>query len=74
MLDLMLEFKIGVMPGEGAAGIGLFVISGSYSDQSGGCGWVKQYVGRHRVDHKRYRDGFVLRIVKLTVDPSSGLA
>ena len=57
LMDLMLEFKNGVMTGEGADGIGLFVISGNYSEQSGECAWVKQYVGRHAVDYKGYREG-----------------
>ena len=56
-MDLMLEFKNGAMTGEGADGIGLFVISGEYSEQNGECSWVKQYVGRHAVDYKGYREG-----------------
>jgi hypothetical protein len=57
MMDLVLEFKNGKMTGDGADGIGFFVISGSYSEQSGECSWVKQYVGRHAVDYKGYREG-----------------
>lgn len=57
MMDLMLEFKNGVMTGEGADWVGRFVISGHYSEQSGECGWVKQYVGQHAVNYKGYRDG-----------------
>src|SRR5215469_11408285 len=56
-MDLMLEFKNGMMTGEGADGIGLFVISGNYSGKNGECVWVKQYVGRHAVDYKGYREG-----------------
>jgi hypothetical protein len=55
LMDLILEFKGGKMTGEGADGIGLFVISGAYSE--GECTWVKQYVGRHAVDYKGYREG-----------------
>jgi hypothetical protein len=57
MMDLVLEFKKGKMTGDGADGIGLFVISGHYSTQSGECFWDKQYVGRHAVDYKGYREG-----------------
>lgn len=56
-MDLVLEFKNGVMTGDGADNVGFFVISGNYSAQSGECSWVKQYVGRHAVDYKGYREG-----------------
>jgi hypothetical protein len=56
-MDLILEFNGGKMTGEGADGIGLFVISGTYSEESGECAWVKQYVGRHAVDYQGYREG-----------------
>jgi len=56
-MDLILDFKNGVMTGEGADGIGLFVISGNYSVQSGECAWVKQYVARHAVEYKGFREG-----------------
>ena len=57
LLDLVLEFKSGKMTGEGADGIGLFVISGNYSEVSGECFWIKQYIGRHAVEYKGYREG-----------------
>jgi hypothetical protein len=57
LMDLILEFNNGVMTGEGADGIGLFVISGNYSAQSGECAWVKQYVGRHAVGYNGFREG-----------------
>jgi len=57
MMDLVLEFKNGRMTGDGADGIGMFVISGNYSEENGECAWVKQYVGRHAVDYKGYREG-----------------
>lgn len=57
LMDLVLEFNNGAMKGDGADGIGLFTISGNYSSQSGECSWVKQYVGRHAVDYKEYREG-----------------
>jgi hypothetical protein len=57
LMDLVLEFNSGKMTGEGADGIGLFVISGNYSKESGECSWIKQYVGRHAVEYKGYREG-----------------
>jgi len=57
MMDLVLEFKNGIITGEGADGIGLFVISGNYSASNGECAWIKQYVGRHAVDYKGFREG-----------------
>lgn len=57
MMDLVLEFKRGKMTGDGADGIGMFVISGHYSADSGECSWVKQYVGRHSVEYQGYREG-----------------
>lgn len=57
LMDLILEFKNGIMTGEGADGIGFFVISGNYSTSSGECTWTKQYVGRHAVTYKGFREG-----------------
>jgi hypothetical protein len=57
MMDLVLEFKNGRITGEGADGIGMFIISGNYSEEGGECSWVKQYVGQHAVDYKGYREG-----------------
>jgi hypothetical protein len=56
-MDLVLEFKNERMTGEGTDGIGVFVISGNYSQASGECGWLKEYVGRHAVEYKGYREG-----------------
>jgi hypothetical protein len=56
LMDLVLQFKDGAISGEGADGIGLFVISGSYSTNSGECSWLKQYIGRHSVDYRGFRE------------------
>jgi|ERR1700733_6776562 len=56
LMDLVLEFKGGVISGEGADGIGLFVIAGSYSTGNGECSWTKQYVGRHSVGYRGFRE------------------
>lgn len=55
LMDLVLEFNYGTITGEGADGIGLFVISGQYST-GGECSWLKQYVGRHSVDYLGFRE------------------
>lgn len=55
-MDLVLDFKDGIISGEGADGIGLFVISGLYSTSSGECSWIKQYVGRHDVSYRGFRE------------------
>jgi hypothetical protein len=57
LMDLVLEFKNGKMTGEGADGIGTFVISGDFSEESGECAWIKQYVGRHAVAYTGFREG-----------------
>jgi hypothetical protein len=57
MMDLVLEFKNSLITGDGADGVGFFVISGNYSTENGECSWVKQYVGRHAVYYKGFRDG-----------------
>ena len=56
LMDLVLEFKNGVITGEGADGIGIFVISGDYSTSTGECSWTKQYVGRHSVEYLGFRE------------------
>jgi hypothetical protein len=57
MMDLILEFRGGVMSGEGSDGIGPFVIDGTYSESSLECSWVKTYVGKHSVFYTGYREG-----------------
>jgi hypothetical protein len=56
LMDLILEFKNGSISGEGADGIGIFVIAGSYNTNNGECSWVKRYVGRHPVDYRGFRE------------------
>ena len=55
-MDLILEFKNGIISGEGFDGIGGFVISGIYSTESRECSWKKTYVRRHTVDYKGFRE------------------
>jgi hypothetical protein len=54
LMDLILEFKQGVISGEGHDGIGGFVISGVYSADTRECSWKKTYVGRHTVDYQGF--------------------
>lgn len=57
LMDLKLEFSGGRMHGEGADGIGFFVIAGAYSEKDLECHWDKTYVGRHTVTYQGYREG-----------------
>jgi hypothetical protein len=54
LMDLLLEFKQGIISGEGHDGIGGFVISGAYSMETRECSWKKMYVGRHTVDYQGF--------------------
>ena len=57
MMDLILEFRGGIISGEGSDGIGPFVIDGNYSESTLECSWIKTYVGRHSVSYSGYREG-----------------
>lgn len=57
LMDLILEFKQGVISGEGHDGVGGFVISGVYSTETRECSWKKMYVGRHTVDYHGFGEG-----------------
>ena len=54
LMELVLEFRHGTISGEGADGIGLFVIGGRYDPAQGECFWIKTYVGRHSVEYPGY--------------------
>lgn len=54
LMDLVLEFKQGIMSGEGYDGIGGFVIAGVYSLVTNECNWRKTYVGRHTVVYRGF--------------------
>lgn len=54
LMDLVLEFKQGIMSGEGYDGIGGFVIAGVYSSVTHECSWKKTYVGRHTVEYRGF--------------------
>lgn len=56
-MDLILEFRRGIVSGEGTDGVGPFVIAGKYSESTLECSWIKTYVGRHSVDYKGFREG-----------------
>jgi len=57
LMDLQLEFSKGVIHGEGADGVGFFVIAGHYSEKDRECNWDKTYVGRHTVAYQGFREG-----------------
>ena len=56
LMDLILEFQNGIISGEGADGIGMFVIDGRYYPREGECSWIKTYVGRHSVEYTGFRE------------------
>lgn len=56
-MDLFLQFDGERMTGEGIDNIGRFTIDGHYSIETRKCGWIKQYVGRHRVDYDGVQGG-----------------
>jgi len=56
LMDLILEFRDGIISGDGADGIGAFLIAGRYA-QSGECSWTKTYLGRHLVEYAGFREG-----------------
>lgn len=57
LMDLMLTFANGHIHGEGADGLGFFVIAGRYSEKDRECHWDKTYVGRHTVAYRGFREG-----------------
>ena len=57
LMDLILEFRGGIISGEGSDGIGSFAIDGDYSESSRECSWVKTYVRKHSVSYSGYREG-----------------
>ena len=56
LMDLILEFREGIVFGEGADGIGLFGIDGRYFPKEGECSWIKTYIGSHSVRYAGYRE------------------
>jgi len=56
LMQLDLLFSGGILAGDGVDDIGSFLINGSY-DQSGGCRWIKTYIGSHDVTYSGARDG-----------------
>ena len=45
------------MTGEGSDDVGRFLIDGKYDTGSHECHWTKQYIGRHSVFYKGFREG-----------------
>jgi hypothetical protein len=56
-MDLRLEFRDGLMNGDGRDRVGQFLIRGRYSVDDGQCHWVKQYIGQHNIFYKGYNEG-----------------
>lgn len=56
-MDLTLTFTAGRITGDGADGIGIFIIEGRYEPSGGECHWTKTYVGAHEVGYRGFREG-----------------
>lgn len=56
LMDLLLEFRDGVISGEGADGIGFFGIDGHYFSEERECSWIKTYFGKHSVEYSGFRE------------------
>lgn len=55
--DMALGFSNARITGEGADGVGVFVIDGHYDTTSGECSWTKSYVSRHDVHYRGFAEG-----------------
>jgi hypothetical protein len=56
-MELILNFRQGVMTGEGRDMIGPFLIRGRYNLKDGKCHWSKRYLGKHDVAYQGYNEG-----------------
>jgi len=52
-----LEFRGGVMRGEGNDWVGVFHLAGKYDIITGRCRWRKQYLGQHKVEYEGLNQG-----------------
>ena len=57
LTELGLEFRRGVMTGEGRDWVGKFAIRGRYDIVTGVCTWHKLYVGKHDVYYRGFNEG-----------------
>lgn len=56
-MELLLQFRGGVITGDGRDWVGKFTIQGSYEVTTGACRWIKRYLGRHAVYYSGYNEG-----------------
>jgi hypothetical protein len=56
-MELKLNFRRGVMTGEGRDLIGPFLIRGRYQVDDGQCWWTKRYIGKHDVSYHGFNEG-----------------
>jgi len=56
LMDLILEFRDGIVSGDGADGIGCFGIDVRYYAKEAECSWIKTYFGRHSVEYTGFRE------------------
>lgn len=57
VMELVLNFREGVIRGEGRDFVGEFLFKGTYDRESGKCWWCKRYIGRHDVAYQGYNEG-----------------
>ena len=55
--ELILQFSLGIVVGEGQDAVGDFLIRGRYDLENGKCHWVKRYLGQHDVDYEGDGEG-----------------
>ena len=57
---MRINFDAGAIVAHGTDKIGAFPFSGSYSESTGDCAWVKHYLGKHDVDYRgAYENGCI---------------
>ena len=56
-MDLTLNFKNGVINGDGTDDVGRFHIRGRYETGTRECHWTKTYIGAHDVFYRGFREG-----------------
>jgi hypothetical protein len=56
-MEMVLNFAVGQMSGEGRDRVGRFTFEGSYDTTDGRCHWVKRYVGLHAIRYMGFNEG-----------------
>ena len=56
-MDLALAFANAIISGDGNDDIGRFFVTGRFDEANGECYWTKNYIGRHHVYYRGFREG-----------------